>query len=181
MTTTTTQPTELIAGTWTIETAHSEVSFTVRHLGLSKVRGRFNTFAGTVTISADRLASAVHAEIDLSSIDTNNPQRDGHLRSTDFFDLAAHPTMTFVSIAVTETSLRGELTISGITKPVELDLEFHGVTTDGYGVTRAGFSATGQIRRSDYGIDFNAPVGLDRMLISDKVTVELEIQAVPGS
>lgn len=179
--TTTTQPTELIAGTWTIEPAHSEVSFTVRHLGLSKVRGRFNTFSGAVTIGADRLASAVHAEIDLSSIDTNNPQRDGHLRSTDFFDIAAHPTMTFVSTAVTETSLRGELTINGITKPVELDLEFHGVTTDGYDVTRAGFSAIGQIRRSDYGIDFNAPVGLGGMLISDKVTVELEIQAVPGS
>jgi polyisoprenoid-binding protein YceI len=173
-------PTDLTTGTWTIEPAHSEVSFTVRHLGLSKVRGRFNSFTGTLTIDDDRLASGVTAEIDMSSIDTNNAQRDEHLRSTDFFDLAANPTMSFASTAVTESSLQGNLTIAGVTRPVELDLEFHGVATDPYGTTRAGFSASGQISRSDFGIDFNAPAGLDGMLIGDKVTIELEIQAVPS-
>jgi polyisoprenoid-binding protein YceI len=178
MTTTAPETLDLTAGTWTIDQTHSEVSFTVRHLGLSKVRGRFNAFDGTVTIGTDRLASSVTANIDLSSIDTNNPQRDGHLRSSDFFDLATHPTMTFTSTAVTETSLNGTLTINGITQPFVFDLEFHGVVADGYGVTRAGFSATGQISRSDFGINFNAPVGLDGMLISDKVAIELEIEAV---
>ncbi len=180
MTTTTPETLELTAGTYTIDPTHSEVSFTVRHLGLSKVRGRFNSFDGTITIGADRLASSVTAEIDLSSIDTNNAQRDGHLQSSDFFDLATNPTMTFTSTAVTETTLSGTLTIKGITQAVELSLEFHGVAADPYGVTRAGFSATGQISRGEFDISFNAPVGLDGLLISDKVTIELEIQAVPA-
>jgi len=171
---------ELTTGTWVIEPAHSEVGFTVRHLGLSKVRGRFNTFAGTVNIVDDRVASSVEATIDLASVDTNNADRDGHLRSTDFFDVDAHPQMVFRSTAVTPEELTGELTLNGITRQVTLDLEFHGVTVDGYDTTRAGFSAEGRISRTDYGIDFNAPLGVDGMLIGDKITIELEIQAVPA-
>lgn len=171
---------QIPVGTWNIDPSHSEVGFTVRHLGLSKVRGRFKTFSGTVTINEDQFASEVSASIDMSSIDTNNSQRDGHLQSTDFFNTDAHPTMTFKSTAVSADTLSGVLTINGKSKQVDMDLEFHGVTTDAYGVTRAGFSASTVISRGDFGIDFNAPVGLDGMLISDKVNVELEIQTIPA-
>jgi polyisoprenoid-binding protein YceI len=170
----------LTTGEWTIEPAHSSVGFTVRHLGLSKVRGQFNSFSGSVTIADDQLASSVTTSVDLSSIDTNNADRDGHLQSTDFFGVEDHPKMSFVSTAVSESTLTGDLTLNGITKPVGFDLEFHGVAVDGYGMTRAGFSAAGKIQRSDYGIDFNMPVGLDGMLIGDKIEIELEIQAVPA-
>jgi polyisoprenoid-binding protein YceI len=177
--TTSAQPT-LHTGTWVAEPAHSEVGFTVRHLGLSKVRGRFNSFTATAEISDPTTASSVQASIDMSSVDTNNADRDGHLQSGDFFNAETSPQMTFVSTSVSEDTLAGDLTINGVTKPVELDLEFHGVTVDGYGMTRAGFSAEGQIKRSDFGIDFNMPVGMDGMLISDKVNISLEIQLVPA-
>ena len=176
--TTTTIP-AVTPGTWTVEPAHSEIGFTVRHLGMSKVRGRFNSFSATVQIGDDAGSSSITAEVDLSSVDTNNADRDGHLRSSDFFDADTNPKMTFASTAVTEDLLVGELTINGVTKSVEFDLDIHGVAVDMYETTRAGFSAAGTIRRSDFGIDFNAPLGLDGMLISDKVDIELEIQIVP--
>ena len=171
----------LTAGTWNIEPAHSSVGFTVRHLGLSKVRGQFNAFSGEVTIADDQTASSVSATVELASIDTNNADRDGHLQSTDFFGVESNPQMTFVSTGVSQSSLTGDLTINGITKSVTFDLEFHGVAVDGYETTRAGFSAEGEILRSDFGIAFNMPIGLDGMLISDKVNIELEIQATPSS
>ena len=176
----TTAPT-LTAGTWTVEPMHSEVGFSVRHLGLSKVRGRFNSFSGTLTVGDDATASSVEATVDMASVDTNNADRDGHLLSTDFFNADAHPQMTFRSTSVTDDTLAGDLTINGITKPVSFDLEFHGVAVDGYDTTRAGFSATARILRSDFGIDFNAPLGVDGMLIGDKIDISLEIQAVPAS
>ena len=174
--TATTELSGLTAGTWAIDPAHSEIGFTVRHLGLSKVRGRFNSFSGTATIADDLTASSVSATIELSSVDTNNEMRDGHLQSADFFNAEENPTMTFVSSGVTQSSLTGDLTIRGITKPVTLDLSYNGVAVDAYDATRAGFSANGQISRSDFGIEFNAPLGIDGMLVSDKVTIELEIQ-----
>lgn len=169
----------LTAGTWDIEPAHSEVGFTVRHLGMSKVRGRFNSFSGQIEVAEDATASSVTASVDMASVDTNNADRDGHLESTDFFGIEANPQMTFRSTRVTEDSLVGDITINGVTVTIEFELEFHGVAVDHYDTTRAGFSATGQIKRSDFGIDFNAPLGLDGMLISDKVAIELELQAVP--
>ena len=181
MTNATATATAVTPGTWNIEPAHSEVGFTVRHLGLSKVRGRFNAFSGTLNIADDRLASSVEATIDLASVDTNNEQRDGHLRSADFFNAESNPQMTFRSTAVTPDSLVGDLTVNGVTHQVTLDLEFHGVAVDGYDTTRIGFTAAGQISRSDFGINFNAPLGLDGALIGDKVTIELEIQAVPAA
>ncbi|MEM9520818.1 MAG: YceI family protein [Actinomycetota bacterium] len=177
---TATESPTLTAGTWAIEPMHSEVGFTVRHLGMSKVRGRFNTFSGSATISADLSSATINATIDLSSVDTNNPNRDGHLTSGDFFNAETHPQMVFVSTAASADTLVGDLTINGITKSVVLDVEFHGVAVDGYETTRAGFSASGVITRSDFGIDFNAPLGMDGMLISDKVAIELEIQLVPA-
>lgn len=170
----------LTAGTWTVEPIHSEVGFSVRHLGLSKVRGRFNSFGGTLTIGADGTAS-VEASVDMSSVDTNNSDRDAHLRSTDFFDAEHHPQMTFRSTNVSDHTLDGDLTINGVTRAVGFDLEFHGVAVDGYGTTRAGFSATARIQRSDFGIDFNAPLGVDGMLIGDAIDISLEIQAVPNA
>lgn len=172
-------PATLSAGIWAIEPAHSEVSFSVRHLGLSKVNGRFNSFAGSITIADDLNTAAVEATIELSSVDTNNTDRDGHLRSGDFFNAETQPQMTFVSTTATSDKMVGNLTIAGITKEVELDLEFHGVAVDGYETTRSGFSASGRIDRSDFGVTFNAPFGLDGVLISDKVDINLEIQAVP--
>ena len=174
----TTEISGLTAGTWNIDPAHSEVGFTVRHLGLSKVRGRFNSFSGNVTVAEDQTASAVSASIDLSSVDTNNEMRDGHLQSADFFNTEAAPTMTFVSTGVTESSLSGDLTIRDTTKPVTLDLSYNGVAVDNNGGTRAGFNAKGEILRSDFGIEFNAPLGIDGMLVSDKVAIELEIQVI---
>ncbi len=179
----TTDTTNLTSGTWTIEPAHSEVGFTVRHLGLSKVRGRFNSFEGSVEV-ADRLAeSTIAATVDLSSVDTNNEDRDGHLRSTDFFDVDTHPKMTFASTSIdadgTEGTITGVLTINGVSRDVSLDTEFYGVAVDAYGTTRAGFSATGTISRKDFGVDFNVPLDAGGVLIGDKVTIELEVQLVP--
>lgn len=171
--------TAITTGTWSVEPVHSEVGFTVRHLGMSKVRGRFNSFTGTVQIGGDPSDSSVTAEVDLSSVDTNNADRDGHLTSGDFFNAETHPKMTFVSTSVTMDSLVGDLTINGITKAVEFDLDVYGSTVDMYETTRAGFSASGTINRSDFGVSFNAPLGLDGMMISDKVNIELEIQLVP--
>jgi polyisoprenoid-binding protein YceI len=169
----------LTPGAWAIEPTHSEVGFTVRHLGMSKVRGRFNRFSGEVVVAEDLGGAQVTARIDLSSVDTNNADRDTHLRSGDFFDAESRPEMLFASTSASETSLQGGLTIGGVTKPVTLDVEFHGVAVDGYETTRAGFSASGTIRRSDWGIDFNAPLGVDGVLVSDKVALEFEIQLVP--
>ncbi|MDE0929010.1 MAG: YceI family protein [Acidimicrobiales bacterium] len=177
-TTTTTNPT-LAAGPWMVDPAHSEVGFTVRHLGMSKVRGRFNEFEGAVTIADDLATSSLTVSVNLASVDTNNADRDGHLQTGDFFDVETQPQMTFRSTSVSDDALMGDITIKGITRPVQFDLEFHGVTVDHYAATRAGFSATGQISRSDFGIDFNAPFGLDGVLLSDKINIELEIQLVP--
>lgn len=181
MTTATTDLAALTPGTWNIDPAHSEVGFTVRHLGLSKVRGRFNSFSGSLTIAEDQTASSVSASIDLSSVDTNNEMRDGHLQSADFFSTEESPTMNFDSTSTTADSLTGNLTLRGITKSVTLGLSYNGVAVDHYETTRAGFSARGEISRSDFGIDFNAPFGIDGMLLSDKIAIELEIQATPAS
>lgn len=170
----------LTQGHWAVEPMHSEVGFTVRHLGLSKVRGRFNSFSGAVMVGADAANTTVTATVDLASVDTNNEQRDAHLASTDFFSVDQHPQMHFVSTTVTPTTLEGDLTLNGVTKSVVFDLDVHGVAVDGYETTRAGFSATTTILRSDFGVDFNAPLGVDGMLIGDKVGIELEIQIVPA-
>ncbi len=176
----------LPAGRWVIEPAHSEIGFTVRHLGLSRIRGQFRTFSASIE-ATDRLDDAVvEATIDLSSVDTNNEQRDGHLMSSDFFNVDTDPTMTFRSTAIavgpndSEGTITGELTIAGTTRTVELDTEFNGVAIDAYGATRAGFSATTTLSRKDFGIDFNIPLDAGGVLIGDKITVELEIQLIPA-
>lgn len=181
MTSTTTIPTYL-AGTWDIDPVHSEVGFTVRHLMVSKVRGRFGTFNGTIVTAENPLDSAVTAEIDLTSIDTNNPQRDEHLRSTDFFEVQTYPTMTYRSTGLRldggEYLLDGELTLKGVTRPVPLRLEFNGFGPDAYGGTRAGFTATGQIDRRDFNVNFAAAMETGGVVVADRVTITIEAEAV---
>jgi polyisoprenoid-binding protein YceI len=173
-----------VAGTWAIDPVHSEVSFVVKHMMVSKVRGRFDKFEGTFVTGEDPLSSSVTASVDLGSINTGQEQRDAHIRSADFFEVEKYPVMTFASTGVKPGKegfvLAGDLTIKGVTKPVEFDLEVNGFGPDAYGGTRAGFSATTVINRHDYGVDFNGPIpGVPGgVAVSEKVTITLEIEGV---
>jgi polyisoprenoid-binding protein YceI len=190
MTTSTDSPTATVApalplapGRWTLDHDHSAVHFGIRHLGLTNVRGRFARFDASLDVGAVLADVSVVAAIDMSSVDTNNDDRDAHLQSTDFFDTASHPTLAFRSTVVTriddDYALAGDLTINGVTRPVSLDVEFFG--TEVYPRdqrTHAGFAATTTIRRSDFGIDFGLTLGGDKVLLGDKVKVELDLQFV---
>jgi polyisoprenoid-binding protein YceI len=171
----------LTSGTWTIDPAHTEVAFTVRHL-MSKVRGTFKTFEGSIVVGDDVLSSSAQATIDLSSVDTGAPQRDDHLRSSDFFDAATQPTMTFRSTQLRSNGESlvavGDLTVKGVTREVELAVELLGVGTDAYGNERIGLEATGVISRKDFGVDFNVPLDGGKLLIGDAVTISLTVQAI---
>ncbi len=170
------------AGTWSIDPVHSEVGFSVRHMMVSKVRGKFKTFSGQLVTGETPLDSSVTTEIDLASIDTGAQQRDDHIRSADFFEVETHPTWTFTSTHLrlegdTHT-LAGELTIKGVTRPVELALEVNGFGPDAYGGTRTGFTATTTISRSDFGVDISMPMDGGGVVVGDKVQITLEIEAV---
>lgn len=170
------------AGTWKIDAVHSDVSFSVRHMMVSKVKGRFASFEGSITTGDEPTGSSVSVAIDLSSIDTNNAQRDGHIRSADFFDAEKHPSMTFVSTAVAadgdDWTITGDLTIKSITKPVVLSVEVGGFGPDPYGGYRAGFSATAEISRKEFGVDIEMPLDGGGVVVGDKVSIALEIEAV---
>lgn len=173
------------AGTWTIDPAHSSVEFVVRHMGLSKVRGRFGSFTAALVVGDDLAACSLSAEVELASVSTNNDDRDQHLRSTDFFDVETNPKMTFSSTAVRADGddyvVTGELTINGVTREVELAVEFNGTETFPFDQSvHAGFSASGAISRKDFGIEFEVPLGADKVMIGDKVTIELEAQFAPA-
>jgi polyisoprenoid-binding protein YceI len=174
----------LAAGTWSLDARHSGVYIKVRHIGLSNVRGRFNRFDATLSVGETLADTRVEATIEMSSVDTNQPDRDAHLRSTDFFAAENHPLMTFRSTGVRaagdgEYQLDGELSINGITRPVTLDVEFLGVETfPGDGKVHAGFSATTTVHRDDFGVDFNMPLGLDTFALGKKIAVELDLQFV---
>jgi polyisoprenoid-binding protein YceI len=171
-----------VTGTWTIDPVHSEVGFSVRHMMVSKVRGKFTSFEGSVTTGENILDSSVTATVDLESIDTGNGDRDNHIRSADFFEVEANKTMTFTSTGIREDGgeykLDGDLTLKGITKPVTFDVEVNGFGPDAYGGTRSGFSATTTINRKDFGVDFNATMEAGGLVVADKVTVQLEIELV---
>jgi polyisoprenoid-binding protein YceI len=181
---TVTRPTlALPPGRWTVDASHSGVSFVVRHLGLSNVRGRFDAFEATLDVGVDLASTVLAATIDLASVDTGNADRDAHLRSGDFFAIDEHPILSFRSTRITgagdDYDVVGELTIAGVTRDVELAVEFHG--TEVFPVdqsTHAGFTATTEIRRSEFGIDFGIVAGADKLLLGDKVKVELDIQLV---
>ncbi len=170
------------AGTWSIDPVHSTVEFVVRHMMVSKVRGKFRAFSGTLVTGENPLESSVTAEIDLNSIDTGQEQRDNHIRSADFFEVETYPTMTYRSTGIRQDGgdfvLDGQLTLKGVTRDVPLKLEVNGFGPDAYGGTRAGFSATGEINRRDFGVNFSAVMETGGAVVSDKVTLHLEIEAV---
>jgi len=171
-----------VAGTWSIDPVHSEVGFAVRHMMVSKVRGKFRTFSGEIVTGENPLDSSVTAQIDLTSIDTGNEQRDAHIRSADFFEAETYPTMTYRSTGARRHGdgyiLDGKLTLKGVTKDVPLSLELNGFGPDPYGGTRAGFTATAEINRRDFGVNFAAVMETGGAVVSDKVTIQLEIEAV---
>lgn len=173
---------DLTPGTWTIDPSHTTLGFVARHLVVAKVRGRFGAVTGDITIAENHLASSVTASIEMASVDTGDAGRDEHLRGADFFDVEQFPTMTFTSTKVTgdgsDYTLTGDLTIKGVTKPVTLDLEFDGVSGDPWGGTRAGFTATGEIDRREWGLEWNVALDTGGMLVGEKIKLQLDIEAV---
>nr|WP_271211913.1 YceI family protein [Rhodococcus wratislaviensis]GLK38186.1 polyisoprenoid-binding protein [Rhodococcus wratislaviensis] len=180
MTTATATLPNLTAGTWAIDTVHSTVGFSVRHLMVSKVRGTFNDFTGAITVAEDGTA-AVTAEIQVASIDTKNTDRDAHIKSADFFDAEQYPTATFTSTAVRAKGddyvVDGEFTLHGVTRPVELALEFNGVNPGMGNGPVAGFEATTVLNRKDFGISIDMPLEGGGAVVGDKITITLEIEA----
>jgi len=170
-------------GTYSVDPVHSNVGFTVRHLVAAKVRGTFTDFEGTVVIGDSAEVSSVTASIKADSVTTNNADRDGHLKSADFFEIEAHPTLNFVSTGITATGndhydLVGDLTIKGVTKSVTWDLEFLGSGPGmAPGVTVAGFEASLEIDRRDFGVNFEGALENGSVIVSHKVNLHLEIEA----
>lgn len=172
------------AGTWNIDASHSSVSFIVRHLMISKVRGSFTKVSGTVTVPENPLATVIDVSIEPSSISTADEARDTHLRSADFLDAERFGLITFRSSSVTVSHggyrLTGDLTMRGITRSVALDVQFEGLSTDPWGTTKAGFSASGELNRKDWGIEYNAALEAGGVLIGERVKLELDIQLAQG-
>ncbi|HEC10474.1 MAG TPA: polyisoprenoid-binding protein [Acidimicrobiales bacterium] len=172
----------LAPGTWTLDPLHCTVEFTARHMAISKVRGRFHTFDAALVVGNSLETSSLSARVDMASVDTNNADRDAHLRNSDFFHVDQHPEMTFESTAILSAGentygVVGDLTINGVTRQERLDVVFHGTETfPGDGSFHAGFEATATISRTDYGIDFNVPLGAGGFVISDNIGIELDIQ-----
>ena len=178
---------DLTPGTWSIDVGHSTVGFVARHLVIAKTRGSFASFSGTITVAADPLQSKVEATVDAASIDTSDEGRDNHLRSADFFDAENFPTWTLVSTSIVpkarneagnEYVLNADLTIKGVTHPVEFALEFDGVATDPWGNTKAGFSAETEVSRKQWGLEWNVALEAGGVLVGDKVKIQLDIEAL---
>lgn len=169
---------DIPAGTWNIDDTHSQLGFVVRHLMVSKVRGKFTDYTAEANVGEQTTNSSITFTVQTASIDTGNADRDAHVKSGDFFDVEAYPTMTFVSSAITDNQISGELTIKGITKPVTFDYDFNGTSKDPWGGLRAGFEATAEISRGDFGITFNAPLETGGVMISDKVKIVLDLEFV---
>jgi polyisoprenoid-binding protein YceI len=170
-------------GTWEIDPVHSSVSFVVRHMVVAKVRGKFSKFSGTIQVAENHQDSKVEATIDAASIDTSEPNRDAHIRSADFLDVANYPVITFTALGPihkggTKFTLSGDLTIRGITKPVTLEAEYLGVVTHPQMGTRMGFSATGEINKDDFGVLYNAALETGGFVLGKTIRLELEVEAV---
>jgi polyisoprenoid-binding protein YceI len=169
-------------GTWKVDPVHSEIAFSARHLMISRIRGRFTQYDVTIMTSENPLASSVSATIELASVDTGNELRDNHLRSADYFDVENHPAMSYQSTGIRRTrdgwAIDGALTLHGITRHVSLAVEANGFAPDPFGGQRAGFSATAQLSRRDFGIDLTVPLDGGGVAVGDKVSISLEIQAV---
>jgi len=182
MSTTTALPTELVAGTWTIDASHSEAGFSVRHAGISKVRGTVAITEGTIVVGDDLTVTSVAATLDPSTISTGDAGRDGHLKSADFFDVEQFAAWTFASTSVradgSDHVIVGDLTIHGVTKSVELETEFNGTAVDPYNNLRAGFAASTTISRKEFGLTWNAALEAGGVLVSDKVVISIDIAAI---
>jgi polyisoprenoid-binding protein YceI len=169
-----------MATKWNLDTTHSEITFKVRHMMISNVKGAFNTFNAEVEAEDDTFKNAkVSATIQTDSIDTNNADRDTHLKSADFFNVEQNPTITFESDSLAD-DVTGHLTINGVTKPVQLEVEFGGINQDPWGNTKAGFTFEGKIKRSDFGLNWNAALETGGVLVSDEVKIAGELQFVKG-
>jgi polyisoprenoid-binding protein YceI len=175
-----------LTGDYTIDTAHSRIGFVARHAMVTKVRGSFDEFEGTLHIDGENPANSwARVTIQAKSIDTRNGQRDDHLRSNDFLDMNNYPEISFVSTSVEplgdKFQVIGDLTLRGVTRPVTLDVEYNGTATDPYGNVRVGFEGSAQINRKDFGVNWNALLEGGGVMVSDKVTVEFEISAIKNT
>jgi polyisoprenoid-binding protein YceI len=176
-----------VSGDYTIDAVHSRIGFVARHAMVTKVRGSFNDFAGSLHIDlANPASSTANVAIEVASVDTRNEQRDGHLRTNDFFDAPNHPQITFTTTSVQKVDdenfkVTGDLTIKGTTKSVVIDWEFGGVAIDPYGNVRAGFDGKTSINRSDFGVTFNAGLETGGVLVSEKINLEFEISAIKNA
>lgn len=170
------------AGTWNIDAAHSQIGFMVRHAMVTKTRGKFTDYTGSFTIDPDGAANSADVVIQASSIDTGNADRDAHVRSGDFFEIEKFPEITFTATDAKVTGedtgvLTGDLTIKGVTKSIDLDVEFEGTNVDAYDLERIGLTASGSINRKDFGVDWQAPLN-SGVMVSEKVVLEIEVSAV---
>lgn len=171
------------AGTYVIDPSHTEVGFVARHAMVTKVRGYFRDLEGTIEIGEDFAASTASATMKTASIDSGSADRDGHLKSGDFFDVDTHPEITFVSTGVQDIDgsnfdLVGDLTIKGVTKQVALQATYDGTAQDPFGNVRAGFTAITTVDREDWGLTWNAGLETGGVLVSKKITLNLEISAI---
>ena len=170
-------------GTWVIDTTHTRLGFVARHAMVTKVRGQFEEFAGTLVIdAANPSASTASVAVQLASVNTGTPDRDAHLRSADFFDVENNKEMTFASTGVKQDGdefvMLGDLTIKGVTRPVELELEPTGVATHPFGNVRAGFEGGTEISRKDFGLTWNVALEAGGVLVSDKIKIQLDVSAI---
>lgn len=176
-----------LSGNYTIDPAHSRIGFVARHAMITKVRGSFTEFVGTVFVDAeDPSKSSANVVIEVASVDTRNADRDGHLRTNDFLDVANHPEITFVSTSAklngeNSVTLTGDLTIKGVTKSITLDFDYQGAATDPFGNQRLGFEGTHTISREDYGITWNAKLETGGVLVSDKIILEFDLSLIKGA
>jgi polyisoprenoid-binding protein YceI len=171
-----------VAGTWKADVAHSEITFSVRHLAISKVRGSFGSFDVTVVTAENPENSTVTASIEMTSVDTKQKDRDNHLRSSDFFLVEEFPTMTFTSTGITvdgeDFTMVGDLTLRGVTKSITLKGEFGGIVVDGYGQTKAGITASTKINRKDFGVTWNAATEAGGLTLGEEIAINVELQVV---
>lgn len=170
-------------GTYDIDPSHTELGFAVRHMAVSKVRGRLSSFEGTLELGEDPASSKATVTIDATSVDTRDENRDNHLRTDDFFDVENHPKWTFVSTSIkpegpAEFKVDGDLTIRGVTKPITLDVTLEGVVKDPYGNHRVGFSASTSINRDDFNVSFGAVMEAGGLVVAKKVDIQIELEAV---
>ena len=173
-----------LTGTWTIDDTHTRLGFVTRHAMVTKVRGSFNDFTGTVTVPEAGISGAeAKVTINASSIDTRNADRDGHLKSNDFFDMETYPELTFVSTSIAANGdggvdVTGDLTIKGKTKSITIPFDYEGTATDPFGNLRAGFEGKTVIERKDFDLTWNAALETGGVLVSEKVTLEIEVSAI---